>query len=67
MLTPAGFDRLAQKIADTNQLALEQAGDYLVLVGDTPEFAEDGKVIVRDDDGAELARIILPPAASSRA
>ena len=38
----------------------EAARNYLVHVGDTPEIADDGRVIVRNESGVELARIILP-------
>lgn len=60
MFTPESFEDAARGIAEANNLSLETARDYLVHVGDTPELADDGRVIVRDDSGVELARIILP-------
>jgi hypothetical protein len=33
-------------------------------IGDTPEIDEQGLTIVRDDNGAEIARITLPEDAS---
>ena len=51
---------MAREIAAANNLSFETASQYAAIVGDTPELADDGRVIVRDDSGAELARIILP-------
>ncbi len=60
MMTTDGFDSLAERIAQVNDLPLELARQYLSFIGDTPELADDGKVIVSDEDGTELARITLP-------
>ena len=58
--TPEGFEEAAREIAVANNLSVETARDYLAHIGDTPEIANDGRVIVRDQSGVELARIILP-------
>ncbi len=58
--TPESFDEAARGIAAANNLPLETARDYLWYVGDTPEIADDGRVIVRDESGNDLGRIILP-------
>lgn len=60
----ASFEAAARAISDANQISFETASDYLYYIGDTPELDESGRVIVRDDNGAELARIILPEDAS---
>jgi hypothetical protein len=59
-LTPESFDAVAHEIAATNNLPIETALGYAAYIGDTPELADDGRVVVRDESGAELARIILP-------
>lgn len=58
--TPESFDEAAREIASANNLSPETAGKYLSHIGDTPEIADDGRVIVRDEFGVEMARIILP-------
>jgi bifunctional N-acetylglucosamine-1-phosphate-uridyltransferase/glucosamine-1-phosphate-acetyltransferase GlmU-like protein len=58
------FDAAARAIAEANNLTIETASDYLVLIGDTPELDENGLTIVRDTEGNELARITLPADAS---
>lgn len=58
--TPESFEDAAREIAAANNLSLETASEYLSHIGDTPELADDGRVIVRDQSGVELARIILP-------
>lgn len=58
--TPQSFEEAAQTIAAANNLTIETARNFLVHVGDTPEIADDGRVIVRDESGLELARIICP-------
>jgi hypothetical protein len=58
------FAALVKTIADENKLSIETAGYYAVCVGDTPEFDDNGRAIVRDDNGAEIARITLPEDAS---
>jgi hypothetical protein len=67
VITPEDFDSFVQAIADANKLSIETAGDYAARIGDTPEIdpAAAGVVaIVRDDNGAEIARITLPEDAS---
>lgn len=62
MLTEADFNAMAGEVAGLNELPLATAQRYMALVGDTPEDGGDGRVIVRDREGKELARIILPEA-----
>jgi hypothetical protein len=64
MITPEDFDSFVQAIADANKLSIETAGDYAARIGDTPEIDDNGRAIVRDDNGAEIARITLPEDAS---
>jgi hypothetical protein len=47
-------------MAALNNLSLETAMKYFWLIGDTPELAEDGRIVVRDESGQELARIVSP-------
>jgi hypothetical protein len=58
------FEAFAQAIADANKLDRDIAADYASRIGDTPELDENGRAIVRDDNGAEIARITLPEDAS---
>lgn len=58
------FEAFAQAIADANKLDRDTAADYASRIGDTPELDDNGRVIVRDDNGAEIARITLPEDAS---
>ena len=45
----------------SEQVGVEDlAGDYLARIVEAPELAEDGRVIVRDDEGAEIARLNWP-------
>jgi hypothetical protein len=37
----------------------ETAANYASLIGDTPIFDDDGRVVVQSEDGAELARLKL--------
>jgi hypothetical protein len=37
----------------------ETAGGFAVFIGDTPCLDEQGRVVVIDDDGRELARLNL--------
>lgn len=64
MITPEDFDSFVQAIADANKLSIETASDYAARIGDTPEIDDNGRAIVRDDNGAEIARITLPEDAS---
>ncbi|MBA3351916.1 MAG: hypothetical protein H0U23_05740 [Blastocatellia bacterium] len=57
VLTPKSFDECATKLAAVNHLSLELAGLYLSLIGDTPELDADRKLVVRNEDGVELARL----------
>lgn len=59
-LSKEAFELGARKIAAANNLSFETAREYLSYVGDTPELADDGRVVVRNESGTELARIILP-------
>lgn len=54
------FNAAARALQRANGLSEETALDYMARIGDTPEVAADGRVIVRADDGSELARVILP-------
>lgn len=67
MLTPKEFDEQAAELASANHLSTELASKYAALIGDTPELDDQGKVIVRDENGFELARLSFPEEASSPA
>lgn len=59
----ASFAEFAREIAIANpELSPATAADYAARIGDTPELvsADSDLVIVRDDSGAEIARIHLP-------
>ena len=60
MFTEAHFATLTKEVARANNLTEGQAGEFVALFGDTPELADDGRVIVRDAQGKELARLICP-------
>ncbi len=60
MHDPNSFIAAARALQRANRLSEETALDYTARIGDTPELADDGRVIVRGDDGAELARVFLP-------
>lgn len=53
------FIAAAGALQNANGLTEAVALDYTARIGDTPELAEDGKVIVRDDAGQEIARLIF--------
>jgi hypothetical protein len=61
-LDERAFDELAKEIAALNAISEETAQDYVARIGDTPELLspDSDLVIVRDDNGAEIARIIFP-------
>lgn len=59
-LSEKGLEEMTRDIAAANNLPLEIAGEYALYIGDTPEIADDGRAIVRDESGVELARIVLP-------
>lgn len=63
-MTPSAFTRLAAAIAAANDVSRETAEDWLVLIGDTPEFTADGRVIIPDDLGNPTATTIVWPAES---
>lgn len=58
MLTPIQLDALASEI---ERLGYDRktAGHYAALIGDTPAIDEQGRVVVEEDDGTELARLPL--------
>ena len=58
MFSPDAFEAAIRELARLNHLDLETAGDYMVRIGDTPELAADGRIIVRDDTGKEIARVL---------
>ena len=60
MYAEAAFYAEAAELARLNGISEDLASDYLAGIGDTPELAEDGRVIVRDEDGTEIARVIWP-------
>jgi hypothetical protein len=60
MLTPKLFEQLAADLAALNHLAPDLAGMYAALIGDRPEFDDDRNAVVRDQHGAELARLKMP-------
>jgi hypothetical protein len=64
MYDQESFEAAARAIAAANNIELDLALDYLALIGDTPELDANGLVVVRDDNGNELARITLPSDAS---
>jgi hypothetical protein len=60
MFSETAFLEAATELARVNHLPLETAEEFLSLIGDTPELADDGRVIVRDASSAEIGRVILP-------
>jgi hypothetical protein len=50
----------ARALQLANDLSEETALHFMARIGDTPELADDGKVIVRDEGGKEIARVIFP-------
>lgn len=46
MISPDDFDDLASDLAKLNDLDLETASALLAQIGDTPELAEDGRVVI---------------------
>ena len=53
-------DDAVREIAALNNLSFETAEKYYWSIGDTPLLAEDGRVVVHDESGKELARLVLP-------
>lgn len=60
MLAVDQFNETAEVVARENNLTRDVAEEYVSLIGDTPELDEAGLVIVRNADGAELARVRVP-------
>lgn len=60
MIRPDQFRLFVTALETANNLTHAAASRYAVLIGDTPEVEEDGRVIVRDDDGTILARVVIP-------
>jgi hypothetical protein len=58
MMSPDQFNEAAKNLARLNGLTEERAQELLARVGDTPELGEDGRVVVRDEHGREIARLI---------
>jgi len=61
-MTESDFRAAARELARSNGLDEQTALTCMAAIGDTPEIAPDGKVIVRDDRGQEVARVIWPDA-----
>ncbi len=58
MMTEEDFNAAAADLAKANGLSFDQASLYVALIGDVIEL-EDGLAIVRDEQGAEIARVRL--------
>lgn len=56
-MTPAAFDEQVRDLARLNGVSENRAGELMALIGDTPELADDGRVIVRDLQGVEIAKL----------
>ncbi len=56
-MTPQDFAAMITTLATLNGVDEDTAGDWLALIGDTPEFADDTHVQVPDGSG----RLILWP------
>ena len=54
------FIACARALQTANGLSEDTALEYMTLIGDTPELADDGKVIVRDREGNEIVRVDFP-------
>lgn len=55
MIEPDAFDGLIEAVAKLNSLALDTAGDVVVVVGDTPAIDQTtGKIVAVLPDGREL-------------
>ncbi|HLX71932.1 MAG TPA: hypothetical protein VKV04_20140 [Verrucomicrobiae bacterium] len=66
MMTDEG---LAQLTHDIMALGYDcaTAGHYAALIGDTPCFDGDGRIVIQDDQGHELARLRLRSLSNARA
>ena len=61
MFDEEGFELFAREIAAAAGLSVETGRHYAWRIGDTPELDENGEfTIVRDEQGQELARLIVP-------
>lgn len=60
MMTEGAFVETAALLAERNRLSIARAEELLSFIGDTPELADDGRVIVRDDEDREIARVWYP-------
>ena len=60
MLDLSKFDEQSAALAEANGIPLYLAGHYMALIGDTPEIDDDGKLIVRDANDDEIARLMAP-------
>ncbi len=58
MYTADGFDEFVKEIQALGYSA-QEAERFAVLIGDTPEFDSEQRVVVRDEDRNELARLRL--------
>jgi hypothetical protein len=58
-MSPDQFEEAARDLARLNGLSEERAQELLSLTGDVIELAEDGRMIVRDEHGKEIARVIF--------
>ena len=58
MMDEQGFAELIREIESLGYDRIT-ASRYAVIIGDTPLKDETGKVIVRDSDGTELAKLSL--------
>lgn len=59
------FNKLTTAIARLNQVDEDTAGDWLALIGDTPEFMPDGTVSIPDENGDPSGTTIQWPAEES--
>ena len=60
MYSEAAFNAFAAGLAAANGVSLEQAEAWAVRIGDAVELADDGRAVVRDPTGKELASVALP-------
>ena len=57
MMTLETYLKFVERLKRLNSLSDAEAERYAVLIGDTPISDGHGKVIVREDDGREIARV----------
>jgi hypothetical protein len=58
-MSPDAFEQKARNLARLNGLTEKRAKELLARTGDIIELAEDGRMIVRDEDRREIARLIF--------